>query len=377
MSVSTSVSSGIDWFDIHADINFGDQKVGLKEIQKSVRNKSRYVNLDDGTKGVLPQEWIDKFSSYFRSGEIKEGRIRTHKSHFGMIDELFEQEVLADEVKIELERFKEKLANFHSIRNVEVPKKLKAQLRDYQKEGLNWLHFLDEFGFGGCLADDMGLGKTIQILAYFLSLIEKGNTGTNLVVVPTSLLFNWETEIEKFAPELAYKIAYGPNRNTKNIPFDKYDVVLTSYGTMLNDVEILKEIPFNVIVLDESQAIKNPSSKRYKASRLLQARQRLVATGTPVENNTFDLYAQLSFAVPGLLGSARGFSTDYSTPIDKFKDDKRARELQKKVHPFILRRTKKQVATELPEKTEMVVQCKMGNEQRRVYDIYKKEFQRF
>ncbi|WP_159447905.1 SNF2-related protein [Salegentibacter salinarum] len=377
MKVQASVKSGIDWFDIHTNISFGDQKVGLKEIRKSIINKNRYVKLGDGSKGILPEEWVEKFSRYFRSGEIKDDAIRTDKSHFGLVDELFEKEVLSSEVKMELENYREKLANFHSIRNVKIPKNLKASLRDYQKEGLNWLNFLDEFGFGGCLADDMGLGKTIQIIAYFLVQIEKGNKNPNLVIVPTSLLHNWEIEIKKFAPKLKYKIIYGLNRETKNIPFEKYEVLITTYGTMMNDVKILKNISFNVIVLDESQAIKNPASKRYKAARLLKARQRIVATGTPVENNTFDLFSQLSFAMPGLFGSSKQFAADYSTPIDKFQDESRAKELQQKVHPFILRRTKKEVATELPEKTEMIVYCEMGREQRRVYDIYKKEFQQY
>jgi len=377
IKVRSSVTSGIDWFNIHTDIAFGDQKVSLKEIRKSLVNKNRFVLLGDGTKGFLPNEWIEKFSRYFRSGEIKADSIRSHKSQFTFVDDLFEKEILSSEVKTELESYREKLANFNSIRNVKTPKKLKTTLRDYQKEGLNWLNFLDEFGFGGCLADDMGLGKTVQILAYFLSQLDKGYTAPNLVVVPTSLLHNWETEIGKFAPEIKYTIVYGINRNTKEIVFDNYDLIITSYGIMLKDIEILEKINFNVIVLDESQAIKNPASKRYKAARLLKARQRIVTTGTPVENNTFDLYAQLSFAMPGLFGSARQFTADYSTPIDKFQDEARAKELQQKIKPFILRRTKKEVATELPEKTEMVIYCDMGKEQRRVYDSYKKEFQNY
>lgn len=377
IKIRTSVQSGIDWFDIHADISFGKQKVTLKQIQKSVVNKSRYVELGDGTKGILPQEWIDKFSHYFRSGEIKDDVIRTHKSNFQLIDELFEQEVLSQEVQLEVQQYKEKLANFHSISNVSVPKKLKATLRDYQKEGLNWLNFLDEFGFGGCLADDMGLGKTVQVIAYFLAQHEKGNKQTNLVVVPTSLLFNWQKELEKFAPHLKYHVLYGTNRKKDRDDISKQHIVLTTYGTLLSEIEFLKKQAFNIIALDESQAIKNPDSKRYKAVRLLQGRQRLVLTGTPVENNTFDLYAQLSFAMPGLLGSAKRFADDYSTPIDKFQDSKRAQELQQKIHPFVLRRTKKQVAKELPEKTEMIVYCEMGIEQKRVYDTYKYEFQKY
>lgn len=375
IKVQTSVISGIDWFDIHANVSFGKQEVGLKEIQKSVLNKSRYVELADGTKGILPEEWLERFGHYFRSGELKNGVIRTHRTNFTLIDELFEEEVLSKEVRAEMEIYREKLAQFHSIRSVKIPAKLNATLRDYQKEGLNWLHFLNEFGFGGCLADDMGLGKTIQIIAYLLSLQEAGNRTPHLVVVPTSLLFNWQNELQKFAPSFRYAVVHGSNRE-KVSRFENYDIVLTTYGTLLSEIETLKNVHFDCIVLDESQAVKNIGSKRYKAVRLLQGRQRLVLTGTPIENNTFDLYAQLSFANPGLLGSAKKFADDYSMPIDKFQDSARAKELQKKIHPFVLRRTKKQVAKELPEKTEMVVYCEMQSEQRRVYEIYKKEFQK-
>lgn len=377
MTVKTVVNSGIDWFEIHAKVKFGEQEVGLKEIQKAVLNKNRYVKLGDGTLGLMPSEWMDQFGQYFRSGEIFDGFIKTHHTNFKIIDDLFEKEVLSQEASLKLEVYRDKLNNFHSIRSTKIPKKLNATLRDYQKEGLNWLNFLNEFGFGGCLADDMGLGKTIQIIAYLLQQQEKGNTTANLVIVPTSLLFNWQAELDKFAPHLKRCIVYGSDRNTKSIDFSKYDLILTSYGTMLSDIEHLKAFYFNCIILDESQAIKNPDSKRYKAARLLQGRQRLVMTGTPIENNTFDLYAQLSFALPGLFGSAKRFADEYSTPIDKFQETKRAIELQQKIHPFVLRRTKLQVAKELPEKTEMILHCEMGSEQRRVYDAYKKEFQLF
>lgn len=375
LSVKKSVSSGIDWFEIQANASFGDQEVSLKEIQKAVLNKNRYIKLGDGTIGIMPAEWIDQFGKYFRSGELKGDFIKMHHTNFKIIDDLFEDEVLTKEASLKLEIYREKFNNFHSIRSTEIPKKLNATLRDYQKEGLNWLNFLDEFGFGGCLADDMGLGKTIQIIAYLLQQQEKGNTNANLVILPTSLLFNWQAELDKFAPSLNRCVVYGSDRNTKDIDFSKYDIVLTTYGTMLSDVEHLREFYFNCIILDESQAIKNPNSKRYKAARLLQGRQRLVMTGTPIENNTFDLYAQLSFAIPGLFGNANRFADEYSTPIDKYQDTKRAKELQQKIHPFVLRRTKTQVAKELPEKTEMILHCEMGSDQRRVYEVYKKEFQ--
>lgn len=375
MSVNTKVNSGIDWFEIKARVKYGDQEVNLKDIQKAVLNKSRYIKLGDGTLGIMPQEWIEHFGQYFRSGEIKDGSIRLHHTNFQLIDDLFEAEVQSEDAQLKLEGYRHKMAQFHSIQATAVPKKLKATLRDYQKEGLNWLNFLDEFGFGGCLADDMGLGKTVQMIAYLLQQQEKGKTDANLVIMPTSLLFNWEVELDKFAPHLRRLVVYGPDRKTKDADFSKYDIVLTTYGTMLSDVEHLRKYYFNCIILDESQAIKNPDSKRYKAARLLEGRQRLVMTGTPIENNTFDLFAQLSFALPGLFGSAKRFATEYSTPIDKFQETKRAIELQQKIHPFVLRRTKVQVAKELPEKTEMVLHCEMGTEQQRVYDAYKKEFQ--
>ncbi|RYF65660.1 MAG: DEAD/DEAH box helicase, partial [Cytophagaceae bacterium] len=267
--------------------------------------------------------------------------------------------------------------DFQSIRPVAVPDGLQASLRDYQKEGLNWLNFLDEFELGGCLADDMGLGKTIQIIAFILLQRTKNRPDTNLIVVPTSLLFNWQAEVDRFAPDLRILTFYGADRGLKKKSFDQYEIILTSYGTLLSEIRFLKEYSFNYIFLDESQAIKNPESQRYQAARLLQSRNRIVLTGTPIENHTFDLYGQLSFACPGLLGSYNHFKAHYSTPIDKFDDRQRARELQAKIKPFILRRTKAQVATELPDKTEMILHCEMGLEQRRVYDAYEQEFRNF
>lgn len=374
LKVSIGVSSGIDWFDTEVKISFGENNVRLKDIQRSLYNESRFVKLDDGRIGMLPNEWVEKFSAFFRTGEILDNHIRTPKVHFSVIDKLFEEEVLPEEVMNEITMYRTKFEEFHSIETINVPKKLKATLRDYQKHGLNWLRFLDEFNFGGCLADDMGLGKTIQIISFILSLKEKNGQRMHLIVLPTSLLFNWRIELEKFAPSLTYHTIYGVDRKKDHESLKGIDIVFTTYGTMLSDISFLKTIEFDYIFLDESQAIKNPESKRYKAVRLLKARNRVVLTGTPIENNTFDLYAQFSFANPGLLGNMQRFKDNYAVPIDKFKDIARAKELQQKMHPFLLRRTKKQVATELPDKTEMVIFCEMGKEQRTIYDTYKNEF---
>ena len=376
-SVSVGLSSGLDWFETSVKVSFGNQDVDLKQLQKALKNHAKFVTLNDGTMGMLPEEWIEKFSKYFRSGDVHKNTIRTPKINFSEVDELFELEQIDLETQNKISQYKAKFSEFEEIKNCTVPTSLNAELRDYQKQGLNWLNFLDDFEFGGCLADDMGLGKTIQIIAFVLSQREKRGFNTNLIVVPTSLIFNWIKEIEKFAPSLKYKVLYGNDRSKNTKDFDRFEIILTSYGTLLSDVYYLKDYRFNYIFLDESQAIKNPSSQRYKSTRLLQSRNKIVLTGTPVENNTFDLYGQFSFACPGLLGNMTFFKEMYAIPIDKFKDTVRARELQLKVNPFILRRTKAQVAKELPEKTEMVVYCEMGEEQRRVYDAYKEEFRAF
>ncbi|MCE3296251.1 MAG: helicase [Crocinitomicaceae bacterium] len=373
MKVSVTVSSGMDWFETSAKIKFGNEEVSLKQVQKAIKNASRFIQLDDGSQGMIPEDWIEKFSRYFRSGEVHGETIRTAKINFSVIDDLYEKEMLSGDVGEEISWLNSKIASFKTIHDVKVPKGLKADLRDYQKQGLNWLNFLDEFNFGGCLADDMGLGKTLQVIAFIQSQKEKTKGLTNLVVVPTSLLFNWQRECEKFAPKLTVLPVYGNSREKNPLVFAKYDIVLTSYGTLMSDITHLKDFRFHYIFLDESQAIKNPESQRYKTVRLLKAKNRIVLTGTPIENNTFDLYAQMSFVNPGLFLSQKRFKDEFSTPIDKFKDIRRAKELQQKINPFILRRTKKQVARELPEKTEMVIYCEMDAEQRKVYDSYKNE----
>jgi SNF2 family DNA or RNA helicase len=303
--------------------------------------------------------------------------IRTPKVNFAAIAELYEQDMLSRELRLELASYQRKISDFSTITQVEVPGTLNGVLRDYQKQGLNWLNFLDEFGFGGCLADDMGLGKTIQVIAFMLLQQQQGNKPANLIVVPATLIFNWQAEIEKFGPSLKVHTIYGADRIKTVDLFNAYDVILTSYGTLLNDIRFLKTYRFNYVFLDESQTLKNPSSQRYQSVALLKSRSKIMLTGTPLENNTFDLYGQLSLACPGLLGSKQHFRDQYAMPIDKFKDTRKAQELRQKVNPFILRRTKKQVAKELPEKTEMVIYCEMGDEQRKVYDSYKAEYRNY
>jgi non-specific serine/threonine protein kinase len=184
-------------------------------------------------------------------------------------------------------------------------------------------------------------------------------------------MYNWENEIKKFAPELRHFIHHGPKRSASTRLFDNYDIVITTYGTMRSDIKILKEIEIDYVVLDESQSIKNPQSQVAKASLLLNSKFRLALSGTPVQNNTFDLFAQMNFLNPGMLGSREFFMNEFATPIDKFQEDEVKQQLRKLTYPFLLRRTKEQVAKDLPEKTETVLFCEMGADQRKIYDAYR------
>lgn len=372
-AVSVGVHSGLNWFNVKLAVRFGSKNASLKQLQQAVRNKSRYVQLDDGTLGVLPQEWIERMAQFFFGAEVVGEDLVVPRSNYESIAQLYTDAELDDEVKASIRTFRQKLSDIEAIEPVSVPGSLRAHLRTYQLQGLNWLNFLDEHGFGGVLADDMGLGKTVQVIAFLLLLKEKGRQETHLLVVPTSLLFNWQAEIKRFAPSLRVYTLHGTERKKDVQAFAHYDVVITSYGTLLSDITYLQRYTFGYVFLDESQQIKNIGSQRYHAARLLRSRNRLAITGTPIENNTLDLYAQLSFACPGLLGNKQYFKDVYSTPIDKFEDSRRAAELQRKVAPFILRRTKEEVASELPDKTEQVLYCPMGEAQSAVYEAYEKE----
>ncbi|MCC9166759.1 DEAD/DEAH box helicase [Pontibacter harenae] len=372
--ISIQVASGLNWFNATVKVRFGRKRASLKQLKKAVVNKNKYVQLDDGTLGVIPEEWLARLHGYFEAGEVVDENLRVPKTNYAVIKELFETHMLDEEVQKELSWYQSQLQNISKLEPLPVPAGLQATLRPYQLQGLSWLNFLDDLQFGGCLADDMGLGKTVQMIAFILLLREKRGPQTHLLVVPTSLIHNWQQEVQKFAPSLRLHIHHGPDRAKYTAAFDTSDVVITTYNTLVSDITSLKKYAFGYVFLDESQNIKNPNSQRYKAARLLQSRNRVVLTGTPYENNTFDIYAQLSFACPGMLGTRSYFRNTYAMPIDKFKDRRSAQALQQKIGPFILRRTKAEVAKELPDKTEMVLYCEMGEEQRKVYDTCEKEF---
>jgi non-specific serine/threonine protein kinase len=376
-SFSIGLSSGTDWFDMDIKIDFGGQTADLKQIQKSIIKQTNYVELKDGSIGILPKEWIEKYKKYFKLGNVKKDKIEISNFQFNIIDELYEEETNTPKFLEELYEKKKRLSNLKELKAIPKPKGIKATLRDYQHEGLNWLVFLDENKLGGCLADDMGLGKTLQTIAFMQYLKNsntKGSSLPHLVVAPTSLMFNWLAELEKFAPKLKVLSFIGPNRHELISEIPKHDVVLTTYGSIIKDVESHIKIEYNYVILDESQAIKNPQSQRFKAVRLLKSKNRLALTGTPIENNTFDLYSQFSFLNPGIFGSIKHFKSTFSEAIDKDQDEYTSDLLARMINPFLLRRTKTQVAKELPTKTEVVIYCEMGKAQRKVYDHFKEYF---
>jgi superfamily II DNA or RNA helicase len=372
-STQIFINSETDWFDAKIQISFGEQQITVADVKKALANKQQFVPLADGTLGVLPEEWLKRYSLLFRMGEGKTDKLKISKYHFSVIDELYEERDDA-ELIFQLEEKYDKLKSNYKINEIEAPPQLKDILRPYQLSGYHWLNYLSEVGWGGILADDMGLGKTIQALS-FLSYFNKTHGRLlALVVCPTTLIYNWENEIGKFAPELTYHIHHGGDRQKNKELFLSKNVIITTYGTLRSDIKFFIELALDFAVLDESQAIKNPVSKVTKAATLLNAKHKLCMSGTPLQNNTFDIYAQMNFLNPGMLGSMENFKNEFSVPIDKFGDKERKDHLRKILYPFILRRTKEQVAKDLPAKTEMILWCEMEEEQRAIYEAFRNDY---
>ena len=372
-STHIHVSSGLDWFDAKVEIDFEGQRVGIADIKKALAAKQSFVQLGDGTLGILPDEWLKKYSLLFKVGEGKVDKLRLSKYHMSVIDELYENKEIA-ELTFSLDEKFERLREFKNIPEIPAPESLQPILRPYQTAGYQWLSYLNDVGWGGILADDMGLGKTIQaltMLQYY-----KSSTGNikAIVICPTTLIYNWENEIRKFTPTLTWQIHHGSMRSRDMDALQKANIIITTYGTLRSDIQVLMKINYDYVVLDESQAIKNPASKVTKAACLLTAKNRVCMSGTPLQNNTFDIFAQMNFLNPGLLGTMEFFRNEFATPIDKFGEQEQKDHLRKLLFPFILRRTKEQVAKDLPEKTETILFCEMEKEQRKIYDAYRNSY---
>lgn len=364
------ISSGIDWFDVKITAMWGDQEMSFRDIKKAIQSGQNFVVLGDGSFGMLPEEWLAKYSNLFRFGVDDKDGLKINKKQFNIVEALFDQ-IDNEEVLAEINDKKQKLLNIDKIKMQEIPETIQATLRPYQVTGYQWMQVLDEISWGGCLADDMGLGKTLQAITFLAFVKKKYGNVTSLIVCPTSLIFNWESELKKFAPELNFHIFYGLDRTFDDDHFNEYDIIITSYGIVRNDIERLMKFEWEYVILDESQAIKNPDAISTKAVQLLKSRNKFILSGTPLQNNTYDIYAQFNFLNPGMLGAREFFRQEFANPIDKNGDKDAGMMLRKMITPFILRRTKAEVAPDLPEKTESVLWCQMDKTQKSMYDEYK------
>jgi len=364
------------WFNLSFEFEFNGKKAPLAPLVSSIINEFEDLEL-------LPEKlFLEVDKNYFIEieSETLKPVIKTIIALFDKKEKEKLKVTLADAVLLEeiedleikgskkIFEIAKKLKNFEGIKQVSPPKNLKAELRDYQKEGLNWLNFLWKYSLNGILADDMGLGKTIQTLAHLLRLKEEKKLKTSLIVVPTSLLANWKNEIEEFTPDLSKILLYGNNRKHIFDELDKYDIVITTYAVLTRDIKKLKEFEFDYIILDEAQKIKNPNAKISLSVKLLKSKYKLALSGTPIENHLGEIWSIFSFLMPGFLGGYKFFKEYFQNPIEKEKDFAKQHLLHRKLKPFILRRTKENVVKELPPKTEIIKYTQFGEKQAKLYE---------
>lgn len=370
LAVSTTVSSGIDWFELRGEVDYDGARAQLPALLEALRKGETMVALDDGSFGMLPEEWLRSLGGLAGLGQAEGDHVRFRASQAGLLDALLAIEPQSS-CDAAFARARQQLAGFAGVAAAKQPPGFRGELRDYQRLGLGWLLFLRRFGLGGCLADDMGVGKTAQALA----LLEKRRTargadapaGPALIVAPRSLIFNWKQEAARFTPRLRLLDYTGSARAHE---FSAHDAVLTTYGTLRREILRLKAIEFDTIVLDEAQAIKNAATENAKAARLLRGQQRLALSGTPVENHIGELWSLFEFLNPGMLGTAAAFQHINQTEdgAESVPAKQTLQHIARALRPLILRRTKRQVASELPEKTEQTLMCGMKPPQRRLYD---------
>jgi SNF2 family DNA or RNA helicase len=402
------VSSGIDWFELRGRVEFGELGASLPELLAALRRGENTVALGDGTFGLLPEEWLKKYGLLAGLGTAEKDHMRFTRSQVGLLDALLASQPEAS-FDAAFARTRDELQRFQGVKAVDPPKGFTGELRGYQREGLGWFGFLQQFGFGGCLADDMGTGKTVQALALLESRREDrannnsgpagrkeanvtnkrskarksraagGNGGPSrippsLLIVPKSLVFNWKQEAARFTPGLRVLDHTGAERLKTCDHFDNYDLVITTYGTLRRDAVQLKDFQFDYVTLDEAQAIKNATTGASKAVRLLRGNHRLALSGTPVENHLGELWSLFDFLNPGLLGAASVFKL---TGTGARNPDEQTRSLlARALKPFILRRTKEQVAKDLPPKLEQTIYCEMEPAQRKLYDELRDHYRR-
>lgn len=370
-----SVLTGADWFDVFGTVTVGEFSFPFLKLAPNFRDNNRFYALPNGRFFLIPEEWMARFSGLIQFGNLRERAVRVGRNQYALLRGL------------DLPVAEEALPDADLTSGLTAPATLKATLRPYQLTGYRWLaaHALN--GLGACLADDMGLGKTLQTLAALLFAHENAPAQaatttdappdlfgaqpanpTSLVVLPASLVFNWRAEIERFAPHLMVCTYTGPKRPKDPRVLQTFDVILSTYHTVRRDVDLLSEIPFTYVILDESQQIKNREGQLFRAVTQLNAAHRVSLSGTPIENSLSDLWAQMQFINPDLLGGFGFFKREFIQPIERHGDAHRTQQLRELVQPYLLRRTKEEVAPDLPELTEDILYSEMTTEQRKLYE---------
>lgn len=367
LNVTSSPAKQIDWFDLEGQVEFEGGGTTLPKLLSAIRQGERTIRLNDGSVGLMPEEWMQRFGRLADLGDVEDGKLRFQSSQALLLDALLSSDLQAT-VDKGFRQIRERLQETHLVKALNEPKGFGTKLRDYQKQGQGWLSCLHELNLGACLADDMGLGKTVQVISWLETLRIRRKKADehrpSLVVVPKSLVFNWVAECMKFAPKLRVLNYTGKERIGLE-DLSEIDLVVTTYGTMRLDIEKLREIEFDYLILDEAQAIKNANAQAAKAARLLKGRHRLAMSGTPIENHLGELWSLFEFINPGLLGNSTAFQR---VARGAAADPESVQWLSKAIAPFVMRRTKKQVLTELPEKSEQIIYCEMSPKHRKLYN---------
>ena len=360
------VSSGLDWLDLDMRFESSGSAVREEELRACLEHGRRLVRLEDGSYAPVDPEKVgevlSRMAEIYATAGMKE---KLPLSQAGRVQDLLKM-VENAKVSESAKSLFAKIEDIHEIPSVPKPRTLKAELRPYQKDGFSWLVFLHELNSGGILADDMGLGKTIQTIALLLWAKSKYKSKLNLVVAPTSVVPNWEREIKKFAPGLSTVVWQGPNRSQRALELEKADVMITSYALLRRDEELLQALDLRYVILDEAQHIKNPMSQTARSAKKLSSERRLALTGTPIENRLSELWSIFDFVSPGLLGKLKTFEERIARPIDR-GDLETAQRLRATIKPFVMRRVKRDVAQDLPDKIEQEMIVPLADEQAKLY----------
>ncbi len=364
-----ALSSGVEWFEIDGDVDFGGKAAKLPRVLDALRRGQRFVVLDDGTLGVLPEAWLAQHGLVvLRLGVSHEGRVRFARSQAPLLAELASGEPSSRALRFDrtFAEVRAALAADSAVAPADPPPGFLGELRGYQRAGLGWLQALTRTGLGGLLADDMGLGKTVQVLAHLAS--RRGRP--SLIVAPRSLVFNWKREAARFTPDLRVLDHTGGDRRPPGAHFAEYDLIFTTYGTLRRDADALAAIRFDHVVLDEAQAIKNETSETSRAARRLSADRRLALSGTPIENHLGELWSLVEFLNPGMLGRA----TTWKAVTEGRPTPEAIALLSRALRPLMLRRTKAEVAPDLPARLEETWICELEGEERALYDKLRDRF---